>query len=282
MSNSTTDAAPKNLYHYEPNANAALVAAALFGLSSVIHLVVMIKKRTFFYTAMTVGAFMMTGGYAARYLSAKSPDKVMLYVAQSLLILLPPSLYAATIYMIYGRIVLLVNAPDASVIRPTRVTKIFVIGDILAFFIQSAGGGMMAQEGKAELGKTVLLTGLGVQLVFFGFFLLIAIIFDHRMTQSPMRHIIPKYGKHSWRKLLVLLLGAAVIIVVRCLYRIAEYVLGTDGYLLKHEWCAYSGDTIPMLVVQIAFHVVHAGDVFPKPGEEKQVDESYISLTERV
>ncbi|KAK0125665.1 hypothetical protein ONS95_000332 [Cadophora gregata] len=162
MSNSTTIAAtPRNLYHYEPNLNAALAAAALFGLSTVIHLVMMIKKRTFFYTAMTVGAFMMTGGYAARNLSAKSPDKIMLYVAQSLLILLPPSLDAATIYMIYGRIVLFVNAPDASVIRPTRVTKIFVIGNILAFFIQSAGGGMMAQEGKAELGKNVLLIGLG-------------------------------------------------------------------------------------------------------------------------
>lgn len=57
MTNSTSDATPKNLYHYDANANVALVAAALFGLSAVVHLVVMIKKRTFFYSAMTVGAF---------------------------------------------------------------------------------------------------------------------------------------------------------------------------------------------------------------------------------
>jgi hypothetical protein len=61
----------------------------------------------------------MTGGYAIRLLSARNPDKLMYYVGQSLLILLPPSQYAATIYMIYGRIVLFVNAPEASLIRST-------------------------------------------------------------------------------------------------------------------------------------------------------------------
>ncbi len=115
----------------------------------------------------------MTGGHVVRSFSPKSPAVIMLYAAPSLLLLLPPSLYAPTIYMIYGRIVLFVNSPGASVIKPTRVTKIFVVGDVLAFFIQSAGGGMMAQEGKADLGQKVLLTGLGVQLLFFGFFLII-------------------------------------------------------------------------------------------------------------
>jgi hypothetical protein len=159
MANSTTSAADSNgIYHYHPSKVAAIVAALLFGASAIINLFQMIRKKTWFYTPMTVGAFstlssllsahiprstvrilpetssvkslnpyqqsrvelpannaVMTGGYGIRYLSAKSPDSVMLYAQQSLLILLPPSLYAATIYMIYGRIVLFVNAPDASI-----------------------------------------------------------------------------------------------------------------------------------------------------------------------
>jgi hypothetical protein len=223
----------------------------------------------------------MTGGYAARYLSAKSPDKLMLYVAQSLLILLPPSLYAATIYMIYGRIVLFVNAPDASIIRPTRVTKIFVIGDVLSFFIQAGGGGMMAQGKSAALGQKVILAGLFAQLIFFGFFLIIAIVFERRIMKSGMRYTIPKYGKHTWRALLLLLLAAAVVIIERCVYRVIEFGQGQDGYLMTHEVFMFIGDAAPMFFVQAVFHLIHAGDVFPKGGVGKDLEESYITLPDR-
>jgi len=112
----------------------------------------------------------MTLGYVARYFSTKDPNSLMPYIAQSLFIILPPSLYAATLYMIFGRIVVLVNNPKASIIRPTRVTKIFVAGDVVAFLLQSGGGGMMVQESMADMGQMTMLGGLAVQLLFFGFF----------------------------------------------------------------------------------------------------------------
>ena len=194
MSNSTSTSGDNDLYPYDPSKIGTLIAAGLFGITAFAHMFIMFSKRTWFYTAMVTGAFssspllsqlnislitqVMPCGYAARYLSAKKPDNLPLYVAQTLLILLPPSLYAATIYMIYGRIVLLVNAPDASVIGPGKVTKIFVTGDVISFLIQAAGGAMIAQAGHQDLGKKVVLTGLFCQLLFFGFFLIIAVIFD--------------------------------------------------------------------------------------------------------
>jgi hypothetical protein len=222
----------------------------------------------------------MTCGYAARYLSAKKPDSLPLYVAQVLLILLPPSLYAATIYMIYGRIVIFVNAPAASVISPRIVTKLFVTGDVISFLIQAAGGAMTAQADHQELGKKVVLTGLFCQLLFFGFFLIIAIIFDQRMAKSSMRYSIPKYGKHSWRSLLRLLFVAAAIIIARCCYRIVSFASGPKGALMSHEVWMYVGDSAPMFVVQTMFLFIHAGDVFPRNGARKNVglDENYITL----
>lgn len=139
----------------------------------------------------------MTAGYIFRILSINSPRSLILYVAQAVLILLPPSLYAATIYMIFGRVVLLINAPDASIIRPTRITKIFVIGDVISFCIQAQGGSMEASASKAKLGQKIVLVGLFAQLLFFGFFLVVAVTFDRRMSRSPVRYTIPKYGKHS-------------------------------------------------------------------------------------
>lgn len=224
----------------------------------------------------------MTGGYISRFLSAKNPEQIGLYIVQSILILLPPSLYAATVYMIYGRIVHFVNAPEASVIRPTRVTKIFVVGDVFAFQVQGAGGGLMGKAENADLGKKILLVGLFAQLFFFGFFLVIAIIFDRRMAKSAKLSSVPQYGKHGWRKLLMLLLVASVIIIARCVYRMIEVGGGHDGYLMTHEWAMYVFDGAPMIVVQALFHFVHAGNVFGRAGPVKQegLDEDYIALND--
>lgn len=204
----------------------------------------------------------MTIGYTARYFSAKSPSELGPYIMQSLFIILPPSLYAATIYMIYGRIVIFVNSPDASMIRPDRVTKIFVCGDVVSFFMQAGGGGMMAQASMASLGQKIMLVGLFTQLLFFSFFLTISLIFWKRMRSSAKLYSVPQYGKHTWKSLMKLLFAAAIIIILRCVYRIIEFAQGNDGYLVSHEIFMYIFDAIPMFLVQVMFHFVHAGDVF--------------------
>ncbi|KAH7377420.1 RTA1 like protein-domain-containing protein [Cadophora sp. MPI-SDFR-AT-0126] len=251
------------IYPYQPNGKICIVAAILFGGSAFFHLWQMLRKRTWFYTPLLVGAVMMTFGYIARSFSAKSPAEVMPYIAQSLLIILPPSLYAATIYMIYGRIAIFVNVPGASIIRPARVTKIFVVGDVVAFLMQAGGGGMMAQSSMANTGQKVILLGLFVQLVFFGFFLFVALIFYKRMRSSPVRYTTPSYGKHTWVQLIKLLFAAAAIIILRCVFRVIEFGQGHSGYLAAHEVYMYIFDAVPMFLVQALFHLVHAGDVIP-------------------
>lgn len=74
-------------------------------------------------------------------MSAKeTPDWTMMpYIMQSILLLLGPTFFAASIYMILGRIIRLTNGEAHSVVRATLVTKIFLVGDILSFFAQSAG-----------------------------------------------------------------------------------------------------------------------------------------------
>ena len=234
---------------------------------------------------MSLTPVVMTLGYIARNISAKSPSSMMPYIAQSLFIILPPSLYAATIYMIYGRITVFVNAPNASIIRPTRVTKIFVTGDVVAFFMQAGGGGMMVQSSMANIGQKVMLFGLFVQLVFFGFFLLVALIFYKRMHSSPARFTIPTYSKRTWVQMIKLLFAAAVIIILRCVFRIIEFSQGHSGYLASHEIYLYIFDALPMFLVQAMFHLVHAGDVLPASFVMNKLDdnasEANIGLSQR-
>ncbi|KAJ5475367.1 hypothetical protein N7539_008433 [Penicillium diatomitis] len=272
------------IFPYKPSESATLIMAVLFGISAIWHLIVMIRKKTWFYSCLTVGAIMMTSGYIARYFSARSPLDLGPYIMQSLFIILPPSLYAATLYMIYGRIVLFVNAPEASMIPPARVTKVFVCGDVIAFFLQAGGGGMMAQASMANVGQKIMLLGLFTQLLFFGVFLVISLVFWKRMRSSPKSHMIPQHGKHTWRALLKMLLVSAVIIIFRCVFRIFEFAGGTKGSISTHEVYMYLFDAAPMFLVQLLFHFVHAGDVFPThiAASAFADDGSYINLYPRV
>jgi hypothetical protein len=61
------------------------------------------------------------------------------YIQQTLLLLLAPALFAASVYMMLGRIVVLLDAEDLCIFRKKWLTKFFVCGDILSFTVQAAG-----------------------------------------------------------------------------------------------------------------------------------------------
>lgn len=49
------------------------------------------------------------------------------------------ALFAASIYIILGRIILLVDGERYSLVRQKWLTKLFVAGDVLSFLLQGAG-----------------------------------------------------------------------------------------------------------------------------------------------
>src|SRR6266536_4290911 len=67
----------------------------------------------------------------------------MPYVIQSVLLLVAPALFAASIYITLGRIIRCVKGEKHSIIRVNWLTKLFVIGDVLSFFVQGGVAGMM-------------------------------------------------------------------------------------------------------------------------------------------
>ncbi|CAG7970769.1 unnamed protein product [Penicillium nalgiovense] len=267
-----------SMYPYRPSIIKALIAAGIFGLSAGLHTFVMTKKKTWFYSCLVIGAWMMTAGYIFRILSSKRPNEMMLYIMQSLFIILPPSLYAATVYMIYGRIVLFVQSPQASLIRPQQITKIFVVGDLFAFLLQASGGGMMAIEDLANLGQKIALVGLFIQILFFGLFLIVSIIFVKRMRAPGAGNPIHS-GKHSWQVLFYILLVVSTVILGRCIFRVVEFSQGHNGEIESNELLVYLFDALPMAAVQILFHFVYAGDVFDDQARFTKIDdENGISL----
>lgn len=63
----------------------------------------------------------------------------MPYFLQSLLLLLGPTMLAASIYMSLGRLIKSLEADSYSLVPIEFLTKTFVIGDVISFLAQSAG-----------------------------------------------------------------------------------------------------------------------------------------------
>lgn len=254
-------AAPSfKLYHYDPSVAAAVIFVFLFLATSFYHVWQMVKQRTWFFTAFIVGGAFEFIGYAARAASARqAPDFTLIpYIMQSLLLLLGPSFFAASIYMILGRLIRLTGGERHSMIRPSWLTKIFVVGDVLSFFVQSGGGGMLAQaktQDATKLANNIVLAGLFLQVAFFAFFVVVTATWHKRMHAAPTNTSLA--SPLPWARYLWILYLASFLIMVRCIFRIAEYAGGQEGVLLSSEIYLYIFDATLMVLVMVIFNVQH-------------------------
>lgn len=57
------------------------------------------------------------------------------------------------------------------------------------------------------------------------------------------------------------LYGSSILILVRSIFRVVEYLQGWDGYLLRNEAFIYVFDALLMWLVMVIFVVVHPSEV---------------------
>ncbi|KAJ6049153.1 uncharacterized protein N7446_007520 [Penicillium canescens] len=264
------------LYHYNPSSGAAIPFAAIFGLSTVVHLWQLGRNKSWYFIPFLIGGLFEACGYVARFVSAEeSPNwTTKPYIAQSLMLLLAPAFFAASIYMILGRIIHLLNGASCSLVRPSWLTKIFVAGDVLSFFIQSGGGGILAtakDKSKVNLGNNMIVVGLFVQILFFGFFIVVSFVFHRRMLATPS--YVVGDTRVPWTRYMKVLYIASTLVMIRSIYRVAEYAQGSDGYLQSKEFFIYVFDATLMLICCLLFNIFHPSKILTRTYKiEEEVD----------
>lgn len=176
---------------------------------------------------------------------------------QSLLLLVAPALYAASIYMVLGRIIRRLDAEEYAVIRTKWLTKVFVIGDVISFFVQSGGAGIQAKGDldSFNTGKNIVIAGLIIQIIIFGFFVVVTGLFHVRINKLPTGVSVD--SSLSWRKHMYAMYFCSAIILIRNLIRVVEYAQGNDGYIITHEWMLYIFDAVFMFSVTVVYLVLH-------------------------
>ncbi|KAH7407937.1 RTA1 like protein-domain-containing protein [Cadophora sp. MPI-SDFR-AT-0126] len=248
-----------NWYDYEPVLAPAIVFGILYTVAFAVTTYQFFRYKTWFWICMVVGALMEAIGYVGHIFSVAEEGDKGLYILQFVMIFIAPAVMAAACYMAMGRIALHAAPKDYQTVKhlwipPRYMTPLFVTCDIGAFVTQVMGGADSTDSDRetAENGLKIMKIGLIIQLVCFGFFLVISIRF-HSVAKRFEQH----WPDKQWPKFLWAINIAGMLIFVRCIYRLIEFSTGQDGYLVTHEWNFYVFETSLILPVFFIFNWYH-------------------------
>ncbi|KAM5352940.1 hypothetical protein ACJ41O_005662 [Fusarium nematophilum] len=241
------------LWRYLPSVGAAVLFLLLFLASFLFISWKIWRTRTKFCIVFAIGCFFQVIGYGARAGAHSKTERIMPYAVQNMFIIIAPVLFAASIYMVLARIINSIRAEKYSMIRPTKLTKTFVLGDVLSFLIQGGASGMMVVQNPnmVKWGERIIILGLMVQVVMFALFCAIAVVFHRRMRRAPTAESLD--GLIPWEESLVMLYAVSILIMVRSIFRVVEFAQGYTGYALSHEWTLYVFDSLLMWLVTVLF-----------------------------
>ncbi|BCS23574.1 RTA1 domain-containing protein [Aspergillus puulaauensis] len=276
------------LYRYTPSQAAAGLFVALFSITTLYHAYQIGKARAWYFTAFAVGGIFQIIGYICRIIAHNDKESIPVYSIQAILILLAPPLYAASIYMVLGRLITFLGAEHLSVVSVRWMTKIFVVGDVVAFLCQAAGGGVMSSGTieNYELGEDITVGGLAVQLTFFSIFVVTCGIFHRRIRSNPTEQASALAARlrsktaRTWETVLYGLYIASALILVRSIFRLVEYVQGNAGYLISHEVFMYVFDGALMWLTMVVMNFAHPSMILVGSQKDRNAEMQQVNSEE--
>ncbi|KAK3316084.1 RTA1 like protein-domain-containing protein [Apodospora peruviana] len=236
-----------SVWMYNPSFALAVLASILYGFSFLaIFYLTVIKYRSWYFTSVVAGAAIEVVGYGMRCYSVRRPTDVGPFVATLSLIVLAPVFVTAGNYLLIGRLI-------QAILPPTRHRII------------CAGSGVASSKnwtGPTEkIGVNILIAGLGFQVVTFVAFMAIFGRF-HFLARREATAAAPR----GWQKLVRAVYVSSLSILIRCIYRVAEFAEGVDGYPFRQEWLFWVFEAAPMLVAISNFCVFHPGAFLGRRG----------------
>ncbi|MCJ1332254.1 hypothetical protein MMC10_008946 [Thelotrema lepadinum] len=266
-----------SFYRYAPSLAAAIAFIILFTLTFIAHFAQLFRNRTWYFIPFVIGAIcnlckstssiwsLINGegeaiGYIGRAINAsQTPNWANPpYILQSLLILIAPTFFSASVYMILGRLIRLVEGEHHSLIRPSWLTKLFVTSDVFSIFLQGAGGGVMASSKDLfgfQTGEHIIIGGLFIQIIGFGSFVAVTAIFHRRILRYPTN--ASRTVSQPWQTYLWVLYCVSALIFIRSIFRTIEYIQGYDGSLQSTETFLYVFDATFMFFALVIFNIYH-------------------------
>jgi hypothetical protein len=213
-----------------PNLALGILGAILFTIALVMHLWLLLRHRTWYFSTVVVGLVMEIVGYAFRLLaSQKNPYAVSYFVAQYFCIVVAPVFFSAAIYTVISVMIRIVGRQYAP-LPPKLILWIFIVCDIVATVVQIAGAALVgtaySDQKDPTTANNILLAGLAFQVFSFAVFILCFTLFLRRSSKVLGRDL--KTFSYA-------VMVAALAVYLRTCFRLAETAEGLLEYLSTHE-----------------------------------------------
>ncbi|KAI1052212.1 Envelope glycoprotein gp160 [Fusarium irregulare] len=248
-----------SLYGYRPSLAANIVFVVLFSLIGFVHVYLGFRWKSWgFMTGMLLGCISEVIGYVGRIMMWYNPFSFNAFMIQIVCLTIAPVFYTASIYVTLSKAINYFS-PELSRFKPQLFIWIFIPFDIVCLILQAAGGAM-STESDSQVGVDVSMAGLVLQVV-----VLVAFIaaFSDYMIRYWRSGQAQAFG---WR-MTAFFLGLStsiILILTRCIYRVAELREGYDGDLIKHEIPFIILEGVVIVLAAVALCFGHPGLVFNK------------------
>ena len=200
------------------------------------------------------------------------------YLLQLFCIIGATPLLSASIYMTLPRITRALHAEGHSLIRISWISKIYILIDIACFVLQIMGTVMQAYGSAGQQGQAVnfIAGGLGFQLAAFVVFILLA----WRIHGKLSREATFLSTRVVWKPYFCILYITSLLVLVRNLVRIVEFVQGEEGTIASHEAFLYVFDAWPMFMVLLGLAVFYPGRLLKATSALRKVEDEGVLLAD--
>ncbi|GME70150.1 hypothetical protein B5S31_g4718 [[Candida] boidinii] len=287
-----------NYYDFIPSLAGNGVYLALFSLLLILQIGLGIyTKQWWFGICYVCGLILEVLGYIARVDGHFDQSNRNLYILQIIGLTISPCFFMAGIYYVFGKIATIYGS-QYSRLRPMQYSAFFITFDVIAVFVQGAGGGIASSasstNGDPWPGTWIMVAGLAIQVFSMTVFLFFWFDFLYslrtaRKHGSEREVFEERYYEIRHNKLFVPFLyfytAATFFVYIRSAYRVAELSEGWTGYLITNEVYVFVLDGMMIALATVLLTIIHPGIAFGKDayipvrgmklGRKKHIDEQY-------
>ena len=260
-----------SLYPYEPNQAGPIAFTVILAIVACYQVYQSCIKYHWkvFGLMMTWASTVWLGGFVCRAISVRDTQNVDMYIAQFVLVLMGPPLYAAAEYFILGR--LLAYLPYHSPVHPGRVISTFLflsscVEALTANGAANSGGGDRDAD-QRRTGIATLKAALILQCCVELFFISITATVQYRCHRAGL---FPK----QVRPVFYILYLTSTMVLVRCVVRTIEGFeaphcqpwidVDTCGYVSRQEWILWVFEIANITLFVILWAIFPPGKYLPR------------------
>jgi len=268
-----------DLFGFKPSTGLAVAAIVCFSLVTIALFVLTVKFRKWYFMVAVIAGAVEVVGYGTRIMSADDPHQLGLYITTTLLILLPPTALAAVFLFANLGKIMKKTGISHPIFKPNVVKYLFLGVDIFSIIVQGAGGALLSQTvdkpDLATTAKAVMLLGLCVALCSFTLFFFLIIYLHLKVLK------IKDEEDKKWRIIFYALYASALLIILRSIYRVAEYAGGYHSAIMLNEGLFYGLDALAIFILMCIWCPFHPGFVVISNKKNKSKGDIESSTTTR-